>query len=173
MATTFQSNTLGHQVTLAALSRTTLLNTMHTQPTPPGPTVRKLNSYEAKKLYVFIKANSPNIPAHFLYAKDDLVSQVYLEANRLGLGPDDHQAVRKLIHNFAISQYRPKYATHRTANYSAEELQEFCAGRVVLPEEKVISPLAEGIFVDLREAFMRLEETSLTFANVIKHFGKP
>ena len=132
-----------------------------------------LNPSEARLLWEYIKAHAPRLSPNAIYTRDDLVSQVYLEAHQRGLGLEDLGEVSKLIRNFSISQYRPKYATHRTANYSAEELLEYCAGRVVLPEEPVISPLALGVFDGLRAAFLSREETSFIFGTAIQNASKP
>jgi len=104
-------------------------------------------------LYDLIAKLAPNIPSHFLYTRDDLISEVYLKAVTLKLTSTQALEIKKLVVEASYSRYRPKYKSHSTATYTAEELEIYCRERLVLPEDTLAPTQPEANLWDyLREA---------------------
>ena len=104
-------------------------------------------------LYDLIAKLAPRIPAHFLYTRHDLISEVYLKAAKLSLTAAQVFEVKKLVVEASYSRYRPKYKSHSTATYTAEELEIYCRDRLVLPEALLAPSQPEATLWDyLREA---------------------
>lgn len=82
---------------------------------------------QTNNLLQAIQTLAPRLDSSQLYSTHDLISEVYLKAHSLQLTADDTDQLKKLIREANFQKYRVKYPRHSTANYTAEELVEYCS----------------------------------------------
>jgi hypothetical protein len=107
-------------------------------------------------LHQAIEQLLPNLKATSLYTKADLLADVYIEAATNKVDPEDIGQLEKIIKKYTFKQYRVKYPRHSTANFTAEDLEQYCRHMVITQENlEVVQPT---LFDYLRQAYQELYE---------------
>jgi hypothetical protein len=110
----------------------------------------------AMNLHQAINQLLPNLKSTSLYTKADLLADVYLEAATNKVNPEDTEQLEKIVKKYAFRQYRVKYPRHSTANFTAEDLEQYCRHMVVTQKDsETIKP---SLFDYLRQAYQELYE---------------
>lgn len=109
----------------------------------------------SNQLFRFIQQLAPNLKKSSLYTRDDLIADVYLKATELGLTINNKEQLQKLVKAYSIQQYRVKYSRHSTANYTAEDLEQFCRHLLVNQVDQV---KGVTLYDYLRQAYIELFE---------------
>jgi hypothetical protein len=99
-----------------------------------------MNKPKQTRLYEAIQKLAP-ASLTSTYSVDDLISDSFLSyAQKFpgyleGTEELDLEQLKSIVKNFRIARNRHKYRVHSTANMTAEDLEQFARGRVVIEEE--------------------------------------